>query len=122
MLGERQVCWFFENAPDELQSRYQLDPDKDLVFFNRLDVTDNCIARYARIVEIFHPQLGPLLRIDAEGLDYIFYPVLGEEIVVNAEEQPGLIDPDSFGADTAVMDWTVHVKLAELSEPIEDIS
>jgi len=82
-LGERQKFWFFQTPPDECQA---IADDLDFVFYNQLDSTQNCIVRYARIVEMHHRELGDLLKVDTDGLDYIFSPVDGDEIVVDAEE------------------------------------
>ena len=89
----------------------------DLVFYNQLDSTKNCTVRYAKIVEMYHPQIGPLHRVDTDGLDYIFFPVDGEEIVVNAEEEPG----STYDGQVVVDDWSVFVKLADVSEPVADV-
>jgi hypothetical protein len=111
VLGERQKFWFFQTPPDECQAMAE---GVDLVFYNQLDSTKNCSIRYAKIVEMHHAQLGPLLKIDTDGLDYILFPVDGEEIVVNAEEEPG----STYDSGVSVDDWSVIVTLAEVSEPI----
>jgi len=111
VLGERQKYWFFQTPPDECVSGAE---NLDLVFYNQLDSTQNCSVRYAKILEMHHPELGFLLRVDTDGLDYIFFPVEGEEIVVNAEEEPGATYDDK--AD--ISDWSVFVKLAEVSQPV----
>lgn len=115
VLGERQKYWFFHHPPAECQTDGE---PVELVFYNQLDSTKNCVVRYANILEMTHPQLGPLLRVDTDGLDYIFYPVSGDEIVVNAEEEPGKTYDDSI----EIEDWSVQVKLGEVSEPMEDIA
>ncbi len=114
VLGERQKYWFFQHPPEDCQSKAE---QVDLVFYNQLDSTKNCVVRYAKILEMNHPQLGPLLRVDTDGLDYIFYPASGEEVVVNAEEEPGTTYDDSLD----IRDWSIQVKLGEISEPMEDI-
>ena len=65
-----------------------------------------------------HRELGELLKIDTDGLDYIFFPAGSEEIVVNAEEEPG----STYDSDLEVSDWSVLVKLAEVSEPVADMA
>jgi hypothetical protein len=109
VLGERQKYWFFNEPPEEC---VKPGDDVDLVFYNQLDSSKNCVVRYARIAEMVHPQLGQLLRVDTDGLDYIFFPVEGEEIVVNAEEEPGSI----YNGGQQIDDWSVLVKLTEVSE------
>jgi hypothetical protein len=110
-LGDRRKYWFFEDPPKECLS---VAEDIDLVFFNQLDSAQNCSVRYAKIVDMMHPQLGKLLRVDTDGLDYIFFPVDGEEIVVNAEEEPGVV----YDGKVSVDDWSIIVTLADVSEPV----
>ena len=114
-LGERQKFWFFQTPPDECLT---VADDLDFVFYNQLDSTQNCIVRYAKIVEMQHRELGELLKVDTDGLDYIFFPAGSEEIVVNAEEEPG----STYDSDLEVADWSVLVKLAEVSEPVADMA
>lgn len=114
VLGERQKYWFFQDPPEECRNR---GSDLDLVFYNQLDSTRNCVVRYAKIMEMSHPQLGPLLRVDTDGLDYIFFPVDGEEVVVNAEEEPGV----TYNGDQEIEDWSVFVTLAEVSQPMASV-
>ena len=72
--------------------------------------------RYATIAAIEHRELGALQRIDTDGLDYIFYPVAGDEVVVNAEEAPG----SPYDKSLDIGDWTVVVHLEAISEPVAD--
>lgn len=110
-VGDRQKFWFFETPPGDVET---LGENIDLVFYNQLDSSSNCTVRYATIDELHHPQLGQLLRVDTDGQDYIFFPVDGEEIVVNAEEEPGTIRDGSIG----VTDWSVRARLSDVSEPV----
>lgn len=112
VLGQRQKFWFFDSVPDSMAS------DAGLVFFNKTDVSENCAARFARIDDIHHPQLGAILRVDTDGLDYIFFPVEGEEVIVNAEEEPGL----AYEMEPPISDWSLRVTLSEVSEPISDLA
>lgn len=118
-LGERKKFWFFQHPPESTRLPDEVEPVQ-LVFFNQLDSSENCCVRYARIVEMQHPQIGPLLKVDTDGLDYIFYPALGEEIVVNAEEAPGTTYTGKSGQE--IRDWTVFVKLTEVSEPTGELA
>lgn len=89
----------------------------DLQFFNRtISDTQQPLFRFARVLEIVHPTLGPLERVDTSGLDYVFKPVGGEEIFVNAEEEPGV----AYDFDEAVTDWSLLVTLDDVSEPAAD--
>ena len=119
VLGQRQKFWFFQTAPDSVS---QTDSAGDqagdgLVFFNKSDISENCVARFARIDEMHHARLGAILRVDTDGLDYIFFPVEGEEVIVNAEEEPGL----AYDFDQPISDWSIQVKLSDVSEPIVDV-
>lgn len=127
VLGERQKYWFFQHPPtadgenSETLESANVNPDAcGLVFYNQLDSTKNCCVRYAKIVEMIHPQLGPLLRVDTDGLDYIFYPLDGPEVIVNAEEDPGTIYDSEV--DLEISDWSLEVKLAEVSEPMGELA
>ncbi len=120
VLGERQKYWFFQNPPTRSKRDQHPSADDELVFYNQLDSTKNCCVRYAKIVEMIHPQLGALMRIDTDGLDYIFYPVAGEEVIVNAEEDPGSIYDSNGTAE--ISDWSVFVKLTDVSEPANELA
>ena len=78
----------------------------------------NAQVRYAKVQDIQHPELGPMQRVDTEGLDYIFYPVDGTEYVVNAEENPGSIYDEQ---ELVIDDWSVIVTLAEVSSPLAEV-
>lgn len=115
IVGERKKFWFFEVAPLDCVS---VAEEVDLVFFNQLASAANFHVRYATIREIFHPKLGILTRVDAEGLDYIFTTANGDEILVNAEENPGT----AFDEEVQVDDWSVFVELTDVSEPESQIA
>ena len=117
IVGELQKYWFFQHPPRSVfgdDSDEQGDELDHLIFYNQLDSDSNCVVLYARIVEMVHPQLGNLIRVDTDGLDYIFFPIDGGEVVVNAEEEPGKV----YDADLNISDWSVFVKLADVSQPI----
>jgi len=115
--GERQKYWFFNTPPGwEQVSTNSEQSACDFVFYNQLGSTENCCVRYAKIQEMTHPQLGALIKIDTDGLDYIFYPAEGEELVVNAEENPGEITNNRMGV--SIDDWSVYVTLTDVSEPL----
>ena len=116
VVGQQQRFWFFGNSPFESNEE---DADGiDLVFFNQMASTSNSQVRYARVLDIEHKELGPLQRVDTDGLDYIFYPLDGEEVVVNAEEEPGKIYDND---DLEIEDWSVVVTLADVSDPVAEI-
>ncbi|HMO14089.1 MAG TPA: hypothetical protein PKD64_00500 [Pirellulaceae bacterium] len=106
--------WFFQSAPSDYPEveRY------DFVFFNQLASGSNMQVREATIVSMIHPQLGQIKKIDAGGLDYIFFRLAAPEVVVNAEEDPGTI----YDAPIIITDWSVAVELANVSEPISNVA
>ncbi len=59
------------------------------------------------ILAIEHPQLGSFVAVDTHGLDYRFLLADGRELVVNAEESPGLCVTPGI----TVQDWTLLVQL-----------
>ena len=109
VVGEQKKFWFFQSTPsqDEIGP---LPDDVELVFFNQLDSSSNSEIRNMKILEILHPQLGLLARIDTDGLDYIFTPVDGDEVIVNAEEEPGT----THETDLDIHDWSVIVRMMEV--------
>lgn len=113
VLGVRQKLKFFETLPAELTQT----EDTSWVFFNGPNATENCVTRFAFVDQMLHPVMGELLRIDTDGLDYIFFPVNGHEVVVNAEEEPGSI----YDGAGPITDWSVRVKLSDVSERIDNL-
>lgn len=110
-VGIKQKFWFFQDKPSHGDQE-----DIELAFFNQLDSEVNSVTRFAEIVEIYHDVLGPLARVDTDGLDYIFVPIEGSEIFVNAEEEPG----NAYDTEFEIEDWTLLVTLQNVSEPICD--
>jgi hypothetical protein len=114
-VGVSRKFWFYHELP-ELTPCPECD-DVELAFFNQMDSTAHSEVRFATIAEITHPILGSLIRVDTDGLDYIFSPQEGEEIVVNAEEEPG----STYGGPQ-IDDWSVLVTLVDVSDPIPDVA
>ena len=123
IAGQRSKLCFFEHFPDWARVTHGKSTDQsvdestgqpvvDCVFYNQLDASEDCWEQEATIAEIFHPQLGLLSKIDTHGLDYIFFPVNGEEVVVDAEEAPGVV---VHGNELThlIDDWSVYVKLVD---------
>ena len=108
--------WFYQQPPTDLPKTLPNGEAYDFVFFNQLSSAVNCQVRTAKVVSIEHAHIGPLKQINTNGLDYIFHPVEGEPITVNAEENPGQVLGDPVEFD----DWSVVVGLANVSDPITD--
>ena len=110
ILDLRQRYFFFPSS----MSSQQDDSEPALVFFNGVDPAIEGEVRFAKVVKIEHKDLGELLRVDTFGLDYILYPCSGEEIVVDADEEPGIVRSGSG----PVEDWSLRVTLTEISDAI----
>ncbi|PIW61716.1 hypothetical protein [Shewanella sp. CG12_big_fil_rev_8_21_14_0_65_47_15] len=71
------------------------------------------------ISAIHHNVLGDIESVDAQGLDYTLVLKDGRRLLVNAEEDPGLIyewvDESWQPSDMVVVDWQLEVKLTSLS-------
>lgn len=102
-VGDRR--WFYFRPADPATG--------ELTFYNGLEVGPDCERREATIESISHPQLGEILRVDTDGLDYIVYPAQGAERVVDAEQAPGTANDGG----PAVDDWELHVRLSNVSPP-----
>lgn len=125
-VGQHAEFVFFTKSPIDVTADGDTDQSDDattnrelteaeslpLVFFNELPTDVSTIKHSATIVSLTHIELGPVNRIDTCGLDYIFVPADGAEVVVNAEEKPGKpVDPS-----ITITDWTVKVTLADVSD------
>ena len=116
-LGVLQRFWFYQTPPVTSAGVTSSSSDIELVFYNQLASAANHTVRYAMITEMSHPELGLINRVDTDGLDYIFYPVSGEEVIVNAEEDPGSV----YESELKIDDWSLQVKLTQVSEPVTDL-
>ena len=110
LVGTSCKFAFYQESP-----KLEIDNDYDLVFFNQLDSDANQEIRFALVREIYHQQLGQLMRVDTDGLDYVFTPIDGDDIFVNAEEEPGK------AYETDISDWTLRVILENVSDPMNDL-
>lgn len=108
----RQRYFFYPAESETPPSRFAVSAD--LFFYNGVDVATESEIRFAKILKIEHETIGEILRVDTFGLDYILFPTIGEEVVIDAEEDPGLV----LSGGSSVEDWSLRVTLAEVSEPI----
>ena len=71
------------------------------------------------ISAIHHSVLGDIESVDAQGLDYTLVLRDGRRLLVNAEENPGLIyewvDDSWQPSDMVITDWQLTVTFAALS-------
>ncbi len=79
--------------------------DMVLVFANTGQSLGPTVDIRCTILSIVHPQLGSVLSIDTKGLDYRITLLTGEVVVVDAEEQAGII----HDAPSRVTDWAFMV-------------
>ena len=117
-IGENGRLWFYQDPPSELQDVESYD----FVFFNQLNSAANCQVRTATIMSIQHVLLGELRQVETDGLDYVFHPMEGQSVTVNAEENPGSVYDSPPGTPIDIQDWTVSVTLSGVSEPIVDFT
>ncbi len=116
-LGQSGRFWFHASQSGLTNSVDQPGP-ATLSFFNCLDSAERqSEVRSAKVIGIWHPELGALQRIDTAGLDYAFWTAAGEELIVNAEETPGEI----YDTDLKIGQWEVEVLLCDVSAPLEEI-
>lgn len=113
-VGKSGRLWFYQNPPMDLPCVESYD----FVFFNQLSAAANCQVRTANVLSIEHALLGAMTRIDTQGLDYVFHPVDGDSIIVNAEEDPGR----AYEGPEDITDWSLVVQLSDVSNPLVDIS
>jgi hypothetical protein len=92
----------------------QLGSQGPLVFCNQATSPQYSRLRDAKVVSLKHPKLGPLERIDTDGLDYVFETVEGRTFLVNAEEEPGVI----YDSEIHINDWSVWATLADIEDNV----
>ncbi|MEM7454676.1 MAG: hypothetical protein AAF456_10030 [Planctomycetota bacterium] len=112
--GQMGEFEFFADVPESMSDAGTFD----LVFFNQLKSDTETRTCSAKVVAIEHPELGPLERIDTCGLDYIFVKGDGEQVVVDAEEDPGSTASNSVN----VTDWSVVVTLEVTATPDDAVA
>ena len=105
-LGDRRGFYFHEDA--------SIDETGELRFYHELESGADAQRREATVEAIEHPQLGEILRVDTEGLDYIIYPADGAEWVVDADQQPGQVSQ----GDRSIANWELRVLLGDVSPPL----
>lgn len=115
-VGRRTELFFFSKIPEQFRQQ----ANGRLVFFNT--ISEPIVYAEGTIVSIENAELGSVSEIDTVGLDYTFHLAGGEALVVNAEEDPGLIY-DKVGdkwekSARRVEDWTMVVGLKDLARPI----
>lgn len=71
------------------------------------------------IAAIHHAVLGAIESVDAQGLDYTLVLQDGRRLLVNAQEEPGLlyewVDDSWQPSEIGIADWRLEVKFASLS-------
>ena len=77
-VGEMQEIHFFKDV-------------EPLTFYCGLWYPKKAICRNYKIEQIIHPVLGNIQSINTRGLDYTITLITGEQLTVNAEEEPGKV-------------------------------
>jgi len=89
-----------------------------LTFYSGAKGSD-AVKAAGTISAIKHNVLGDIESVDAQGLDYTLVLQDGRRLLVNAEENPGLIyewvDDSWQPSDMVITDWTLAVQFASLS-------
>lgn len=109
--GETFEFWFYAQFPQDIKR----DESVDFLFYNVRSKPGEFEVRRCTIDFIEHPMLGLIDEILTDGLDYGFSLSDGREFIVNAEENPGRVE----NHDIKVDDWSVTVRMSDVSEPIE---
>jgi hypothetical protein len=108
-LGETSLI-----ALEEISPPLQIDDQTfQWKFSTGLD-PDGGFEKNVRIDAIHHPILGEVLKIDACGLDYIVYPANGEEIIIDAEEDPGVV----HNRTVQIENWSMTVRVTIIESEI----
>lgn len=80
---------------------------------------NDAVKAIGTISAIKHNVLGDIESVDAQGLDYTLVLQDGRRLLVNAEENPGLVyewvDDSWQPSDMVITDWTLTVQFASLS-------
>lgn len=95
-----------------------------LTFFSAVHTAD-AMAATGTIKAIFHAVLGEIESVDTQGLDYTFVLKDGRRLLVNAEDEPGLIyewlDDSWQRSDMRIRDWQLAVQFSSLS-PLQSLA
>jgi hypothetical protein len=107
---------FWRVVPDHLRG------PEALVLYNTLWHSEDAVVARGTIVDIRHPKLGAVRKVDTSGLDYTIILADDTELTVNAEEEPGTLY-ERCGeqwrvSSRSVSDWRFVVVFESLSEPL----
>lgn len=98
----------------------ELRESQRLVFHNDLWHPEEAVVASGTISSITHSELGPIRKIDTQGLDYTIVLADGKEVVVNAEEEPGkifeFVNGEWVQSSRQVTTWRFIVQFDSLSE------
>ena len=97
---------------------HQTAANEALKFYSGAKEND-AVKATGTISAIKHNVLGDIESVDAQGLDYTLVLQDGRRLLVNAEENPGLVyewvDDSWQPSDMVITDWTLTVQFASLS-------
>src|SRR5260370_5221317 len=104
-LGKTGNFLFFREPPSTLPG-----VTVPVFYCGDLRLTDSCYSAEKRILQINHPILGQIERIDAKGLCYTLRMTDGRELKVQAEESPGQI----INSGLRVADCRIYVEIEQV--------
>jgi hypothetical protein len=115
VVGQADEFAFWRVIPLHLRAPQRL------VFYNSIWHPEDALIARGTVTAIRHPELGAIRKVDTHGLDYAITLADGNELLVNAEENPGKLY-ERAGEEwreslRMVSDWRLVVELASLSEP-----
>ena len=107
-VGVTDEFLFFKTLPDWMKEKLEVvdNRDFDVTFFCGF-YEDTYETYQAKIISIYHPELGKIEKIDANGLSYTITLSDGGILKVEAEETPGIIE-NNFNQ---IENWIIEVKL-----------
>ena len=104
--------WYELDQPLIVGEKLKYYLTKDKLCLANGGATDQDIEIEAEITNIYHSELGELLKVDTKGLTYTFYLLDGTHIVIDAEENPGDPEYDNY----KVSNWDLSVTLKDVVE------
>jgi hypothetical protein len=113
-VGNADEFVFWRVVPDNL-----VGPER-LVLYNTLWCPKDAVVARGMIWAIHHPELGAIRKVDTRGLDYTITLADGAELLVNAEENPGLCYERGEGgwvpSSRVISDWRFVIEFELLTE------
>lgn len=114
-VGMNDDFVFWRTVPEHLRG------PEPLVLYNTLWHPQDAMVARGTIAAIRHPTLGDVQKVDTRGLSYTITLVVGTELIVEAEEEPGTLYERAgdqwVRVARQVADWRFIVEFLVLAEP-----